>query len=87
MSIPVPVSLRAHFVEIDSKHASYYYLYASNSHCLNKFVQTTRKKILHTILTFLIMGPPPNYLITRKLIRHFFRKYLPSEPITRGNET
>lgn len=33
------------------------------------------------------MGPPPNYLITRKLIRHFFRRYLPSEPITRGNET
>ncbi|CAK61947.1 unnamed protein product (macronuclear) [Paramecium tetraurelia] len=32
------------------------------------------------------MGPPPNYIITRKLIRHFFRKYLPQQPITKGNE-
>lgn len=31
------------------------------------------------------MGPPPNYLITRKLVRHFFRKYLPQEPINKAN--
>lgn len=29
------------------------------------------------------MGPPPNYLITRKLVRHFFRKYLPKEPLNK----
>lgn len=27
------------------------------------------------------MGPPPNYLITRKLVRHFFKKYLPTKPL------
>ena len=26
------------------------------------------------------MAPPPKYLITRKLVRNFFKKYLPVQP-------
>lgn len=26
------------------------------------------------------MGPPPNYVITRRLIRNFFKAYIPNTP-------
>lgn len=26
------------------------------------------------------MGPPPRYLVTRKLVSHFFKKYIPANP-------
>ena len=32
------------------------------------------------------MGPPPKYVITRKLVRHFFKKSLPKTPIIVSNE-
>ena len=26
------------------------------------------------------MGPPPSYVVTRRLVRNFFRKYIPNKP-------
>jgi hypothetical protein len=26
------------------------------------------------------MAPPPKYLVTRKLVRHFLKKYIPTTP-------
>lgn len=32
------------------------------------------------------MAPPPKYIITRKLVKHFFQKHLPKTPILQSNE-
>ena len=33
------------------------------------------------------MAPPPKYVITRKLIGHFFKTYLPNSPIIISNDS
>lgn len=32
------------------------------------------------IIKLYYMGQPPKYLVTRKLIRHYFKRYLPKQP-------